>query len=189
SVTAIQNGVSIDTSMGFTPLEGLMMGTRSGDIDPYIVLYLMEKEDLAIDEVNSLLNKQSGLLGVSGISNDIRLIWDEANKGNDQAKLASEIFIYRLKKYIGSYLAVLGRVDAIVFTAGIGENDEIIREKSLADMENFGIIVDKNKNTELNRQEGEISTPESKVKVYIIPTNEELAIARDTKTIVENHRT
>ncbi|HNV44438.1 MAG TPA: acetate kinase, partial [Exilispira sp.] len=189
SVTAIQNGISIDTSMGFTPLEGLMMGTRSGDIDPYIVLYLMEKEDLAIDEVNSLLNKQSGLLGVSGISNDIRLIWDEANKGNDQAKLASEIFIYRLKKYIGSYLAVLGRVDAIVFTAGIGENDEIIREKSLADMENFGIIVDKNKNTELNRQEGEISTPESKVKVYIIPTNEELAIARDTKTIVENHRT
>lgn len=189
SVTAIQNGISIDTSMGFTPLEGLMMGTRSGDIDPYIVLYLMEKEDLTIDEVNSLLNKQSGLLGVSGVSNDIRLIWDEANKGNDQAKLASDIFIYRLKKYIGSYLAILGRVDGIIFTAGIGENDEMVREKSLADMENFGIIVDKNKNKELNRKEGEISTPESKVKVYIIPTNEELAIARDTKAIVENHRT
>ncbi|MFN3410760.1 MAG: acetate kinase [Exilispira sp.] len=186
SITAIKNGLSIDTSMGFTPLEGLMMGTRSGDIDPYIVLYLMEKENLSIEQVNSLMNKQSGLLGISGISNDIRLIWEEEKKGNDQAKLATELFIYRLRKYIGSYMAVLGHVDAIVFTAGIGENDEHVRERALIGLEELGIFIDLEKNIEFNRKEGEISKPESKIKVYIIPTNEELAIARDTKRIVES---
>lgn len=186
SITAIKNGVSIDTSMGFTPLEGLMMGTRSGDMDPYIVLYLMEKENLSIEQVNSLMNKQSGLLGISGISNDIRLIWEEEKKGNDQAKLATEIFIYRLKKYIGAYMAVLGRVDAIIFTAGIGENDEHVRERALSGMEDLGIILDLEKNLELNRKEGEISCSESKIKVFIIPTNEELAIAKDTKRIIDS---
>ncbi len=186
SITAIKNGVSVDTSMGFTPLEGLMMGTRSGDIDPYIVLYLMEKENLSIEQVNSLLNKQSGLLGISGISNDIRFIWEEEKKGNEQAKLAADIFIYRLRKYIGSYMAVLGRVDAIVFTAGIGENDEHVRERSLSGLEDLGILLDLEKNIEFNRKEGEISKPESKIKIYIIPTNEELAIAKDTKRIVDS---
>lgn len=185
SITAIKNGVSIDTSMGFTPLEGLMMGTRSGDIDPYIVLYLMEKENLSIEQVNSLLNKQSGLLGISGISNDIRLIWEEEKKGNEQAKLATDIFIYRLRKYIGAYMAALGHVDAIIFTAGIGENDEHVRAGALQGLEEFGIILDLEKNLELNRKEGEISKPESKIKIYLIPTNEELAIAKDTKRIVE----
>lgn len=185
SITAIKNGISVDTSMGFTPLEGLMMGTRTGDLDPYIVLFLMEKENLSIEQINSLLNKQSGLLGISGISNDIRLIWEEVKKDNDQAKLATDIFIYRLRKYIGSYMTTLGRVDAIVFTAGIGENDEHVREKALIGLEDLGIIIDLEKNLELNRKEGEISKKESKIKVYIIPTNEELAIARDTKKIVE----
>ncbi len=186
SITAIKNGVSIDTSMGFTPLEGLMMGTRSGDMDPYIVLYLMEKENLSLEQVNSLMNKQSGLLGISGISNDIRLIWEEEKKGNDQAKLATEIFIYRLKKYIGAYMAVLGRVDAIIFTAGIGENDEHVRERALSGMEDLGIVLDLEKNLELNRKEGEISHSDSKIKVFIIPTNEELAIAKDTKRIIDS---
>ncbi|MEJ5273194.1 MAG: acetate kinase [Spirochaetota bacterium] len=186
SITAIKNGISVDTSMGFTPLEGLMMGTRCGDIDPYIVLYLMEKENLSIEQVNSLMNKQSGLLGISGISNDIRLIWEEVKKGNEQAQLATDMFIYRLRKYIGSYIAVLGRVDAIVFTAGIGENDEHVREKALIGLEEIGISIDLEKNIELNRKEGEISKPESKIKVFIIPTNEELAIAKDTKKIVDS---
>ncbi len=186
SLCAIKNGKSFDTSMGFTPLEGLMMGTRCGDIDPAIVMYLMDKEEMTTQQINNVLNKQSGLLGVSGISNDMRLIIDERDKNNNnQAKLSLDVYNYKTKKYIGSYAAALGKVDAIVFTAGVGENDEWVRSEVLSGLENMGIKLDEKKNVELNRSEGEISTSDSKVKVFIIPTNEELMIAKDTYELVK----
>ncbi|HNS31777.1 MAG TPA: acetate kinase [bacterium] len=178
SITAVKNGHSVDTSMGLTPLEGLMMGTRSGDVDPGIIFYLMENLGLSVKEVNDLLNKKSGLLGLSGVSNDFRNLL--SNLDNKRVSLAIDIYSYRIKKYIGAYMAVLGRTDAIVFTAGAGENRPLIREKSLEGLEGLGIILDKEKNNSVFSKEEEISSADSKVRIYVIPTNEELRIAVDT---------
>ena len=181
SIAAVQNGKSIDTSMGFTPLEGVIMGTRCGDIDPAIIFFLMKKEKLSVKEVDNLLNKKSGLFGISGISPDVRVLWDNEKKGNKRAGLALDILGYRIAKYIGSYIAVLNGVDAIVFTAGIGENAYYLRERILRNFEYIGLKVDKtrNKNNELI-----ISSDNSKIKVLVIPTNEELQIARETFELV-----
>jgi acetate kinase len=185
SVTAVKNGKSYDTSMGLTPLEGLVMGTRCGDIDPAIIPFVMEKEGLSPQEMDHLMNKESGLLGVSGVSSDMRDIEEGAENGNDRAKLAYDIFIYRVKKYIGSYVAVMNGVDAIVFTAGIGENAIELREKICADLDYLGIKLDAEKNN-VRGKATEINADDSKVKIFIIPTNEELVIARDTKELVGN---
>jgi len=184
SITAIKSGVSIDTSMGFTPLEGLAMGTRSGNIDPAIIPFLMKKENMSCDEVNDVLNKESGVLGVSGISSDFRDLEDEAAKGNKRAQLALNIFANRVKKYIAAYIAELGRVDAIVFTAGVGENSPLIR-KMVCDGLNFiGVSID-NELNDVKGKERIISSEDSKVKVLIVPTNEELMIARETMELVK----
>jgi acetate kinase len=185
SITAVKNGKSYDTSMGLTPLEGLIMGTRSGDIDPGVILYLIEGLNLKPSEVSDILNKKSGLLGISGVSNDFRNLLPLYNK-DERVTLSIDMFCYRLKKYIGSYMAVLGNVDAITFTGGIGENVPLVREKSLSNMEMFGIKIDIEKNKEITGKEGEISSEDSKVKVFVIPTNEELRIAFDTYQIVLN---
>jgi acetate kinase len=185
SITAVKNGKSYDTSMGLTPLEGLIMGTRSGDIDPGVILYLIEGLNLKPSEVSDILNKKSGLLGVSGVSNDFRNLLPLYNK-DERVTLSIDMFCYRLKKYIGSYMAVLGNVDAITFTGGIGENVPLVREKSLSNMEMFGIKIDIEKNKKIIGKEGEISSEDSKVKVFVIPTNEELRIAFDTYQIVLN---
>lgn len=183
SVAAVKNGKSIDTSMGLTPLEGLVMGTRCGDIDPAIVPFLQEKEDLSSKEIDNIMNKESGLLGISGISNDSRDIQEAAAEGNERAQLAGDVFQYRVKKYIGAYTAALGGVDAIVFTAGIGENAIKIREGILEGLEYLGFEIDKDANDSRGK-EIEISQPGSKTKVFVIPTNEELVIARDTAEIL-----
>jgi len=187
SITAIKNGKSVDTSMGFTPLEGLLMGTRSGDIDPAILLYIMTKDDLSVYETNSMLNKHSGLLGISGITNDVRELYEKMQDKDTRATLALNIMTYRLKKYICSYMGTVEGADAIVFTAGIGENSSYIREKALEGLEFMGIQLDKKKNKAVSG-ETEISTKNSKVKIYVIPTNEELVIARDTALIVKKER-
>ena len=185
SMAAVKYGKSVDTSMGFTPLEGLIMGTRCGDIDPAIILTIMAKEELSLHEANTMMNKHSGLIGISGVSNDMREIINDMEKGNEKAKLALDIFCYRVKKYIGSYAAAMGGVDDIVFTGGIGENAIIVREKSCEGLEFMGVEFDKEKNVELNGKEGTISKKNSKVSVWVIPTNEELKIARDTVRLVE----
>lgn len=185
SMAAINKGKSVDTSMGMTPLEGLMMGTRSGDIDPAIIPFLMEKEDLSTKEIDSILNKESGLLGVSGVSNDSRDVRQAAKKGNHRAHLADKIFNYRVRKYIGEYMAVLNGIDAVVFTGGIGENAWEVRKHIIEKLDNLGFILDLEAN-KVRGEEVEISAEDSKVKVFAIPTNEELVIARDTKEIVEN---
>ncbi|HPD18169.1 MAG TPA: acetate kinase [Candidatus Goldiibacteriota bacterium] len=185
SITAIKNGQSTDTSMGFTPLEGLVMGTRTGDMDPYVVLYIMEKEHLNTKEMNDLLNKKSGLKGISGISNDMREIMDAAANGNIRAQYAIDIFTYRITKYIGSYAAAMGGVDAVVFTGGIGENAPAIRQQALEPLEFMGLKIDKKAN-ESKEKEKIISARNSKIKVLVIPTNEELMIARDTAEICNN---
>ena len=186
SITAIKNGKSVDTTMGLTPLEGLIMGTRSGDLDPTVVSYLADKKGQSASEVVSYLNKECGMLGISGVSSDLREINDAINKGNKRAKLALDMLKYRTKKFIGSYMAVLGKVDAIVFTGGVGENQEDLREEALEGMENFGIEIDVKKNRSLPRGTTElISTKKSKVKVYRIPTDEELLIARDTLALIK----
>ncbi|SJZ35249.1 acetate/propionate family kinase [Garciella nitratireducens] len=184
SVAAIKNGKSIDTSMGFTPLEGLAMGTRSGNIDPAIVTYLMQKEGLTIEEINDVLNKKSGVLGISGVSSDFRDIEQAANKGNERAQLALKVFNYRVRTTIGAYVAAMGGIDVIVFTAGLGENSASNRKQICKELEFLGITIDDNKNN-IRGEETVISTDDSKVKVLVIPTNEELMIARDTKEIVE----
>lgn len=182
SITAIEKGRSRETSMGFTPLEGLVMGTRCGDIDAAIIFYLLEK-GYSADELSSLLNKQSGLLGISGISNDMRDLLAKERQ-DARAKLAIEIFCYRLKKYIGAYLAVLGDTNAIIFTGGIGENNPCIREEALSGMQGLGIELEPQLNSSaINGFSGLISKETSRVKVYVIPTNEELAIAQDTYKI------
>ncbi|KXS49382.1 MAG: acetate kinase [Halanaerobium sp. 4-GBenrich] len=183
SIAAVKNGESIDTSMGFTPLEGLVMGTRCGDIDPAIVPFIMDKEDMTTSEIDSVLNKESGLYGVSGVSSDMRDIEGAADEGNNQAQVALDIFNYRVKKYIGSYSAAMGGVDAVVFTAGIGENAIETREEILAGLEYMGIKIDKNAN-DIRGKEQIITTSDSTVKAMVIPTNEELVIAKDTKAIV-----
>ncbi len=183
SMTAVHKGQSVDTSMGFTPLEGLVMGTRTGDFDPAILFYLADKGyDLA--KLNGLCNKKSGLLGISGISNDMRTLQKHADDGDERAKLAIEMFCYRVRKYIGSYSAVLDGVDAIVFTGGIGENSSLVRELACRDLEHLGIILDPKANAQAGGGESEVSASESRVKVLVIPTNEEQAIARDAFELV-----
>lgn len=184
SITAIQNGKSIDTSMGFTPLQGLVMGTRCGDIDPAIPLFLQKQENLSADEVDTILNKRSGMQGISEISSDNRDIWLRANEGDENARLAIGIMAYRLKKYIGSYIAAMNGVDVIVFTAGVGENDTEMRRLSLENMEALGIRLDTEVNRTVKGCYGMISTADSPVKVMVIPTNEELEIAEQTLSVV-----
>lgn len=183
SIAAIDGGVSIDTSMGFTPLEGLLMGTRCGDLDPSIPLHVMGKEELTLAEVNTMLNKHSGLMGISGVSNDMREIIKAMHEGNERARYAFEVFCYRIKKYIGAYAAALGSLDAIVFTGGIGENSVEVRKEVLSNLEFLGIDLDEEKNN-LSNGERLITNENSKVKVFVIPTNEELVIALDTAQIV-----
>lgn len=183
SISASIGGKCVDTSMGLTPLEGLIMGTRSGDVDPAVVQYICNKENKTVDEVLNILNKKSGVLGISGVSSDFRDVTKAENEGNERAKAANEAFIYRVIKYIGAYVAAMNGVDAIAFTAGVGENDVNAREKILSGLTYLGIEVDH----EANKRRGEntmISTPASKVKVAVIPTNEELAIARETVALV-----
>lgn len=187
SMAAIKYGVSIDTTMGFTPLEGLLMGTRSGDLDPAVVLYIISKEGLTMSEINALLNKHSGLLGISGVSSDMREIISEMKNGNPRAKLAFDVFCYRVKKYIGAYSAAMGGVDVIVFTAGIGENSPDVRKSVCEGLEFLGIKIDDERNNS-SEKEKIISTDDSKVKVIVIPTNEELVIALDTAEIVSENR-
>jgi len=186
SISAVKDGKSIDTTMGFTPLDGLEMGTRSGSIDPAIVTFLMEKENLTAAEVNNILNKKSGLLGVSGISSDSREIEDAIKTGHERAILANRILTYEIKKYIGAYAAAMGGVDAIVFTAGIGENNAMLREDVCSGLEFMGVEFDAARNAVRGSDARAISTDDSKVKVYVIPTNEELVIAMDTAEIVKN---
>ena len=180
SITAVDKGIAIDTSMGFTPQEGLPMGTRSGSIDPTVIPYIMKAENLSPDEVEDLLNRKSGLLGISGISNDCRQIKEAAENGNYRAKLAQKILVNSIKKIIGSYVAELNGIDVLVFTAGIGENDAVLREAVCEDMDFFGIKIDKNLNKTARGVEKDISTADAKVKTMIIPTNEEYMIALDT---------
>ncbi len=182
SIAAIKNGKSIDTSMGLTPLEGLIMGTRSGDLDPAAIPFLMKKMNMTADETVSFLNKECGMMGISGVSSDFRDLWDASDAGNKMARLALHMFNYRIKKYIGAYAAALDGVDVIAFAGGIGENDEFVRQEVLEGLGYLGVELD----TELNRVRGEervISTKNSKVIAAIIPTNEELMIARDTFAI------
>lgn len=185
SVAAIHNGKSIDTSMGFTPLEGLLMGTRCGDIDPAIIPYLMEQKGYSYDEVNDIMNKKSGVLGLSGVSSDFRDIENAAfNEGNHRAEIALEVFYYRVKKYIGYFVAAMNGIDALVFTAGLGENSAEARETIASNLEFFGINFDNSKN-KVRGKEAILSTDDSKVKVLVVPTNEELMIARDTLALVK----
>ena len=179
SVTAVKQGRSIDTSMGLTPLEGVPMGTRSGDLDPAILFYLADK-GYDVKALNTLCNKQSGLLGLSGISNDMRNLEEFARKGNARAKLAIDVFCYRIKKYIGTYAAVLDTVDAVVFTGGIGENSVFMREKICNAVTQIGVQLDLAANQVAIAKEAEISTKDSEVKIFVIPTNEQAAIANDT---------
>lgn len=187
SVTAVRNGKSVDTSMGTTPLDGLMMGTRSGELDPAIVPLLMEKKNLSAKEVDTLLNKQSGLKGICNMT-DMRDIHDAIAKGDTLARLALDMFNYRIKKYVGAYFAALGRVDALVFTAGIGENDEIVRAAVCENMELFGIDVDPALNVPRSSKTRAINKPGSKLPVLVIPTNEELEIAVNTVRVVNAKR-
>ena len=183
SISAVKDGKCVDTSMGMTPLDGFIMGTRSGGIDPSVVTYIMNKEGFTPDEMSDMLNKKSGFLGLSGISSDCRDIQNAAKEGNDRAIMTIEVLVYQIKKFIGAYAAAMGGVDAIIFTGGIGENDAVIREKVCEDMEFLGIKLDPEKNK--GSKEQAISTDDSKTEVWVIPTNEELLIARDTKEIVE----
>lgn len=178
SIAAVKDGKCYDTSMGLTPLEGLLMGTRSGDLDPTVMTFLMNEKGYSADEMNQILNKKSGVLGVSGISSDFRDLEEEAEKGNDRAQLALDMFIERVKRYIGGYMAELGHVDAICFAGGIGENSSSMRKDILNTFEELGVKLDLEKNN--TREEALISADDSKVKVYVVPTNEELMIARDT---------
>ena len=179
SITAVKNGISVDTSMGFTPLEGLAMGTRSGNIDAAIIKFLMEKENISIAKADEILNKKSGVLGISGVSSDFRDIEEAAQKGNERAQLALDVYVHYVKKYIGAYAAVMNGVDAIVFTAGLGENSASMRSSICKDMSYLGVELDEAKNN-VRGKETDVSKDGSKVKVLLIPTNEELMIARDT---------
>jgi acetate kinase len=185
SLAAVKDGKCVDTTMGLSPLEGVPMGTRSGSIDPAILQFMFDQEGLTIHQILDILNKQSGVLGVSGVSSDFRDIEQAADEGNERAKLALDIFDYDVKKYIGAYMAAMGGVDAIVFTAGLGENGPETRERICSGLEPIGITIDKEKN-KFKGQQREITGEGSKVRVLVIPTNEELVIARDTKEIVEN---
>lgn len=185
SMCAVKNGQSVDTTMGLTPLEGLIMGTRSGDIDPAIMFYLARTQGYSIDDLDKLLNKQSGLKGICG-NNDMREIGKMAEEGNAQAKLALTMFNYRIKKYIGAYSAVLGRVDCVIFTGGIGENDADVRLNSCSELQNLGIEIDAVVNNQRCSKITQISTKNSPVKVLVIPTNEELEIALQTQDVIQS---
>lgn len=184
SITAVKDGKCVDTSMGLTPLEGLMMGTRTGDIDSSAILYIMKKEGQTPDEASDLLNKQSGMLGVTGISSDMREVEAAVAAGNERARLATDMYTYRIKKYIGAYAAAMGGVDIIAFTAGVGEHQYDIRQDALEGLGFLGVEIDKKVNKNPTADEIVISTPASKVTVAIVPTDEELLIARDTLDLV-----
>jgi len=186
SCAAVLGGKSLDTSMGMTPLEGLMMGTRSGDLDPAIVPYAMSKEDLTLSEVSSMLNKHSGLLAISGLSGDMREILEAMDQGHDGARLAFEMFAYRLRKYIGAYAAAMDGLDALVFTAGIGENAPRLRQRVCEGLTFFGVRLDPARNEAVSKEPRRISADDSKVEVLVVPTNEELVIARDTHALVRS---
>ena len=185
SISAVDHGIAVDTSMGMTPLDGLMMGTRCGSIDPAIVTYVMSKEGLSPDEMNDLLNKKSGLLGISGISNDLRNVDELADHGNERAQLAIDMYANSAKRYIGQYIAVMGGVDCIVLTGGVGENSAKMRRMIFAGLQTMGIVLDNERNR-TGPREREISTDESEVLIVIIPTDEELMIARDTYELVHD---
>jgi len=185
SLAAIKDGEVIDTTMGMTPLDGFLMGTRCGSIDPSVVTFLMEKENMTFKEVDALMNKKSGMLGVSGVSSDDRDIVNAMDEGNENAKLAWDVRLYQIVKYIGSYVAALGGVDALVFTAGIGENQIRLREDILKELAYMGIKIDE-ENNNTRGKEIEITTADSSVRAFVIPTNEELLIARDTKELIES---
>jgi len=183
SITAIANGRSVDTSMGMTPLAGVIMGTRCGDIDPAIVAFIAGEKNLTLDEVMDILSKESGLKGICG-QNDLRDIHRRCAAGEPRARLALDMLVYRYKQYVGAYLAVLGTTDALIFTAGIGENDAVVRHSVCAGMQNLGIAMDEDLNTNWNGTAGVISSPDSRIKILVVPTNEELEIARQTAAVI-----
>jgi acetate kinase len=184
SVAAVRGGRSVDSSMGFTPLEGLVMGTRCGDIDPAVLLHIIAREEIGPTELNALLNKHSGLLGISGVSNDMRALLEAEASGNERAKLAVDVFCYRLRKYIAAYTGVLGGVDAVAFAGGIGENAPAIRARSLTGLDALGLSIDPVRNEAARGTEADISPAGSAARVLVVMTNEELLIARDTYRIV-----
>jgi len=184
SITAVKHGKSFDTSMGLTPLEGVVMGTRTGDMDPAVVLYIMDKQKLSPQEMNTLLNNKSGVKGISGVSNDMRQIMEKAQEGNPRAQLALDIFVYRIVKYVGAYVAAMGGADAIVFTGGIGENAVALRAKILEPLAFLGAEIDPVRNGS-DAKEKVITTDASRIAAWVVPTNEELMIAKKTKTVVE----
>jgi acetate kinase len=185
SITAIKNGKSIDTSMGMTPVEGLMMGSRSGSVDPGVLTYLMDKENLSTRQINDIINKKSGLVGVSGVSSDMRDIENAIEQGNERARLAMDMYFYYILKYVSGYIAVLGGVDAIIFTGGVGENQPIMRKYVCDSLAFLGVDFNNELNDRIKGRETELTFPNSKVRVAVIPTNEELAIAIDTEELVE----
>lgn len=185
SITAIKNGKSIDTSMGMTPVEGLMMGSRSGSVDPGVLTYLMDKENLSTQQINDIINKKSGLVGVSGVSSDMRDIENAIEQGNERARLAMDMYFYYILKYVSGYIAVLGGVDAIIFTGGVGENQPIMRKYVCDSLAFLGVDFNNELNDRIKGRETELTFPNSKVRVAVIPTNEELAIAIDTEELVE----
>jgi acetate kinase len=185
SIAAVKNGKSVDTTMGLTPLEGVVMGTRCGDIDPALTFFLSEKLGASLDDLNRMYNKKSGLIGMSGVSNDMREVRAAADDGNERAVVALEVYAYRVKKYIGAYTAALGRVDAVVFTGGVGENAAFMREMISADLDILGITLDKEANAGLRGREADFAAPGSKTRLLVIPTNEEKMIAEDTMVIAQ----
>lgn len=180
SMAALDHGQSVDTTMGFTPLEGLLMGTRTGDMDPSIIITIAAKEELTLNEANNLMNKHSGLLGIAGVSSDMREIEKAAFDGNERAQIALDMFCYRIQKYIGAYAAAMGGVDHVIFTGGIGENSDLVRAEACKGLEFMGLEIDEDKNKECAGHEGRFSAEGSRVGVWAIPTNEELVFARDT---------
>jgi len=184
SITAINNGKSVDTSMGLTPVEGLIMGSRTGDLDLGALLFLMEKEEIGVETARTLINKHSGMLGITGVSSDMREIEKEAKEGNDRAQLGLDMYSYRIKKYIGAYAAAMGGIDMLIFTGGIGENADMVRKGITDGLSFLGIDLDENKNIGLRGEDAIISTDESRVKVMVVPTNEEFVIANDTLGII-----
>ena len=184
SISAVLNGESVDTSMGLSPLEGLIMGTRSGDIDPSAIEYIAKKENMSLSDVLNVLNKKSGVFGISGVSSDFRDLENAANEGNEKADLAQQMFAYRVAKYVGGYVAAMNGVDAICFTAGLGENNGLMRKEICEYFGYLGVKIDPSSYT-LRGEDKEISTPDSKVRVFVVPTNEELVIARDTAALAK----
>jgi len=187
SMAAVDGGKSVDTTMGFTPVEGLIMGTRVGDLDAGALLHIMGREEITLGETNTLLNKHSGLIGISGVSSDMREVEDEATAGNERAQLALNMFTYRVRKYIGAYAASMGGLDTIVFTGGIGENSDIVRRDVLSPLSFLGVKLDESKNTVRSSEERAICAEDSAIKVLVIPTNEELVIAQETFEVVSKN--